>query len=416
MTTWCPEGGVVQRRLRLDPVPESARLARQFVTEALDEAGQPVLSDAATLLVSELVTNAMLHARTDIEVCVITSPGGVRVGVTDHSPQPLQRRGYGTSATTGRGLALLDIMAERSGTDSEPDGGKTVWFELGSPDAGMPDHRAVHQPAPDSRLVEVLLLDTPLRLARAWQQHSDALLREYLLACWELPGSTEDPLAEHAAASDAFAALSVAFDAAAGDDDVTLILRLDPDQGAGFATLDRVLDEVVAMAERGELLAPPTQPEIRLLRRWLCSQIDGQLSGAAASPWVGLAAETVPALSRPVEWDASGVRSSSLAVIAADDSNRIIAASSAVLDLLGWSEDQLVGQRIVSVIPRRFREHHVASFTLHLLTGRTAVLDRPVRVPALHRDGHEVVVDLEVCREQAGGGRAVFVATFFPAD
>jgi hypothetical protein len=60
----------VQRQVRLDPVPESARQARQFVSETLEHAGQAGFEDAATLLVSELVTNAILHARTAIELVV----------------------------------------------------------------------------------------------------------------------------------------------------------------------------------------------------------------------------------------------------------------------------------------------------------------------------------------------------------
>ena len=102
--------------------------------------------------------------------------------------------------------------------------------------------------------------------------------------------------------------------------------------------------------------------------------------------------------------------------MAADDANRILAASPAALRLLGWTLDELVGRRIVSVIPQRFREAHIAAFTLHLLTDSTTILDRTVAVPALHRDGSEVPIDLVVRRETAGGGRAVFVATMHPAS
>jgi PAS domain S-box-containing protein len=101
-------------------------------------------------------------------------------------------------------------------------------------------------------------------------------------------------------------------------------------------------------------------------------------------------------------------------VIAADDANRIIAVSAAAADLLGWEVGELVGQRIVQVIPTRFREDHIASFTDVLLTGTTTILDRTVRVPALRRDGTEVPVDLHVRREKAGGDRVVFVATLLP--
>jgi anti-sigma regulatory factor (Ser/Thr protein kinase) len=122
--------GVVERHVRLDPVPESARRARLMVTEALAEAGRPQFTDSATLLVSELVTNAILHARTAIEVVVAATADGVYVGVNDRSPQLPARSGYGRQATTGRGLALVDMVASRHGTETHDDGSKTVWFEL----------------------------------------------------------------------------------------------------------------------------------------------------------------------------------------------------------------------------------------------------------------------------------------------
>jgi PAS domain S-box-containing protein len=111
-----------------------------------------------------------------------------------------------------------------------------------------------------------------------------------------------------------------------------------------------------------------------------------------------------------VEWDTSVVRTATEAVIAADDRNRILAASPAAFDLLGWDDD-LVGRRIVAVIPERFREAHIAAFTLHLLTGETRILDREVAVPALRRDGTEVAVRLLVQRDSAAEGHTVFLAT-----
>lgn len=393
------------------------RLARLLVIDVLDEAGHPDLSDAAALLISELVTNAVLHARTGIDVRVSASGQGVHVAVTDHSPLRPQRRSYGTSATTGRGLALIDMIAERSGTHTEADGGKTTWFELGTPDATVREEQPEPRADAAEPLVDVVLLGTPIRLAQAWQQHAGALLREHLLSCYELDRDVDvdvdQKLAQQAEASEAFSELAEAFDdAPATDGHIELTLRLTPARSGRFSTLDRMLDEIMMMAERGELLATSTQPEIRMLRRWLCSQIDGQLSGAMPAPWAGLASETVAAPQRPVVWDVSGVRASELAVIAADDSNRIIASSAGILDLLGWSEDELLSRRVVSIIPPRFREDHVAAFTLQMLSGRSTILDRHVEVVALHRDGSELPVDLLVRREQAGGGRAVFVATF----
>jgi PAS domain S-box-containing protein len=182
------------------------------------------------------------------------------------------------------------------------------------------------------------------------------------------------------------------------------------DTAAHFRELDALLDHAIVVAERGLTLAPPTQPEIRLLRRWICAQAVQQAQGAAPEPWPGLPSELPAADLTAVEWDTSVVRTATEAVIAADDRNRILAASPAAFDLLGWDDD-LVGRRIVAVIPERFREAHIAAFTLHLLTGETRILDREVAVPALRRDGTEVAVRLLVQRDSAAEGHTVFVAT-----
>jgi PAS domain S-box-containing protein len=166
----------------------------------------------------------------------------------------------------------------------------------------------------------------------------------------------------------------------------------------------------MARAQQGQMLAPATQPEVRLLRRWICDQVRDQAAGQAAAPWPGLPSElTAPDLPGP-RWDTEHVRTSSDAVVAGDDLNRIVAASPAALELLGWDDD-LVGRRIGEIVPRRLRESHIAGFTRHLLTGDGTILDREVRVPALRRDGSEVDVLLLVRRESSVDGRPVFTAT-----
>lgn len=406
---------LVERHVELQPVPESARAARRLVSDVLTEIGKPDLADAATLLVSELVTNAILHARTSIEVEVEAAARGVRVGVHDRSPQQPSRRDYGRQATTGRGLEMVDLIAARHGILVHDDGSKTVWFELGDaqPVTEVAAERAV--PAPSPSTLAVTWVGLPLRLARAWQQQADAILREYLLLVWELDGDVTERLAHHALASEAFATIAAALDAAPGSasswDRVDVSLEVEPRTARLFGDLDWQLDAIMDLAERDQMLTPATQPEIRMLRRWLCSEVREQLAGAAAHPWGDLEPGSVPAQARPVDWDTSAVRRSPLAQVAADDANRIIAASPAALALLGWTAAELVGQRIVSVIPPRLREAHIAAFTHHLVTGATTIMDQVVEVPALHRDGHEVPVRLQVRREAAGRSRSVFVAT-----
>jgi PAS domain S-box-containing protein len=97
-------------------------------------------------------------------------------------------------------------------------------------------------------------------------------------------------------------------------------------------------------------------------------------------------------------------------VIAADDSNRLIAVSAAAADLLGWPTEELVGRRIVTIVPERLREAHIAGFTGHLVTGETRIIGTPTLLPALRRDGTEITVEVLLEAAHAPHGRRVFVA------
>ena len=415
-------GDSVERVLRFDPVPSSAGLARRAVVEAVIASGRADLADTAGLLVTELVTNSIVHARSPIRVTIAATSHGVRVEVMDASPHVPVRRGYGRTATTGRGVAVVESLAERFGTDPVSGGGKTVWFELGTTAPPEPHDEAPGPVAPGKPAGITVHLDhVPVALARAWQQHADTLLREHFLASWDSDRPEAfDMVPRQASAGEAFASLSEAmapmFLAADPPEHADLVLELPAGGAHGFDDLDAVLDRAAAMAAAGELLAPTTQPEIRRLRRWISEQVRSQAAGREQVPWLGISADDPVTDDRPLNWDATPVSTATEATIAADDANRILAASPATFALLGWSEDELVGRRIVSVIPHRFREAHIAAFTMHLLTERTTILDTTVEVPALHRDGSEIPVQLLVRRESAGGGRAVFVATLQPLD
>jgi PAS domain S-box-containing protein len=305
-------------------------------------------------------------------------------------------------------------MSDRHGTQLDGHDGKTVWFELGSR-VGAGEPVADEELADGDAELTVRLEGLPVALALAWQQHVDALLRELALARWDpdSPVGGELP-ADDVAAADAFATVATALEALgpaqALPSYVDVDVPMSRDTAAHFPELGRLLDYAITLAEQGLTLAPPTQPEIRFLRRWICGQALQQAEGARPEPWPGLPAELLAADTPAVEWDATAVRTATDPVVAADDVNRIIAASPAAFDLLGWGDD-LVGQRIVAIIPERFREVHIAAFTLHLLTGETRILDREATVPALRRDGTEVTVHLLVRRETAADGHAVFVAT-----
>jgi anti-sigma regulatory factor (Ser/Thr protein kinase) len=118
----------------LPPEPSSAGRARRLTREQLEasypgDALETGAVDTIALLVTELVTNAILHARTPLQLTLESRPGSVRIGVEDESnEQPAVRR-YESDAVTGRGLALVEQLASSWGVDATPSG-KVVWCEV----------------------------------------------------------------------------------------------------------------------------------------------------------------------------------------------------------------------------------------------------------------------------------------------
>jgi anti-sigma regulatory factor (Ser/Thr protein kinase) len=116
--------------LTLAPVVSSVAAGRRLVRDALTAWHLEQLLDTAALLTSEVVTNSVLHARTDIVLSVVRSAGDiVTISVHDgstHLPRPRQHTSH---STTGRGLELLDRLSDEWHVDAEPDG-KSVVFTV----------------------------------------------------------------------------------------------------------------------------------------------------------------------------------------------------------------------------------------------------------------------------------------------
>jgi anti-sigma regulatory factor (Ser/Thr protein kinase) len=114
---------------RFVPQLESASEARRFVSSAVRDTSVDV--DEAILLTSELVNNAILHAHSEFEVRVDIEDDDVVVAVVNHSPEflPVARE---ASSTGGRGLTIVDNIADRWGFESHADE-KLVWFRLDRP-------------------------------------------------------------------------------------------------------------------------------------------------------------------------------------------------------------------------------------------------------------------------------------------
>lgn len=109
--------------------PESAAAARSFVLKAAAGKEGEADSSRLVLLVSELATNAILHAGTPFLVSVNPTDEGVRVAVSDGSPDMPVLRPQTHDQPSGRGMLVVEEMSDRWGLDVAPDG-KTVWFEI----------------------------------------------------------------------------------------------------------------------------------------------------------------------------------------------------------------------------------------------------------------------------------------------
>lgn len=459
-----------RQRLALPALGSSAGAARRFVTTMLRDLGLEHLTDAAALAVSELVTNAVLHSRTDIELVVSADEETVRVEVSDLGPALPVLRAYGSYATTGRGLGLVAALVHEMGV--QPDEvGKTVWFTalVTPPTEGVgesyDDHgwdgdvwdgdawddgegagttwdrgvRTEVPPGPTHR-DHAVLVDLPVTLWLAARQYHDAALRELVLHRGTRTPPTTEAWAWWDAADTAHTALGAAVDRA-----VATALRSDapPLQrppgtasvatlpgalsvevtvtdtlASGLVALQEALDDADRLATSGELLLRLALPEVVALRDWCCNQVVAQAGGGPPVPWrEDLLATAEIAARQAVEfpqWDDTAVREAQHPVIAADDRNRIIAVSPAAEELLGWPDGDLLGRRVVEVVPPRLREAHIAGFTRHLVTGEAHALGVDLRLPVLHADGHEMLCDLVLERAPASAGRIVYLARIAP--
>ncbi|MFI6630757.1 ATP-binding protein [Nonomuraea fuscirosea] len=111
----------------LPATPETASVARRLVRETLAAWGLPGLADDLALVVSEVVTNAVVHAKSAMTLSLHRQGWSVRGEVADHGPvwpTPLSAR---PNEEHGRGLAIVAAYSERWGVDPAPFG-KIVWF------------------------------------------------------------------------------------------------------------------------------------------------------------------------------------------------------------------------------------------------------------------------------------------------
>jgi len=143
--------------LQLAPHPTAPRASRGFVAHTLQGWGLDHLAPSAVLVISELVTNSIVYAESEIVLSVALGPGAVRLTVRDKCPE-LPRPRKAPLGSHGRGLTIVAGFSRDFGVLPTSEGGKVVWAVLDAPAAplrAVPTVDAVHAveslPPPDSR-------------------------------------------------------------------------------------------------------------------------------------------------------------------------------------------------------------------------------------------------------------------------
>ena len=148
-------------------------------------------------------------------------------------------------------------------------------------------------------LVEVSLLELPVRLHLQASQHLDELRRELTYVAAE-PGSAPVRLGQLSARIDAeFGAFTdgprreLQAAVAAGRAAVDVSFTLPPHAGEAAAAANAMLDEVEVYCREGGLLALAAAPDVLAYRRWFFSEFTTQCAGEAPCPWSQWAAGDV---------------------------------------------------------------------------------------------------------------------------
>jgi anti-sigma regulatory factor (Ser/Thr protein kinase) len=130
---------------RLPCTPMSVRASRTFVTKQLvawgvdaDDSAAGRLDDVK-LVMSELAGNATKFCRHDIEISLVAHRDHIEVAVTDDNPRPARLQHPDSDTPAGRGLLLVDALAEEWG-QHRPNHRKTVWARLALPPGSVLAH------------------------------------------------------------------------------------------------------------------------------------------------------------------------------------------------------------------------------------------------------------------------------------
>ena len=280
---------------------EVANRARALVVQHAGDAGRPELADDAAIVVSELVTNAALHAGGCTRVEVIPVDAGLRVEVYDGSRHPPVLGHASDNSLTGRGLRIVASLSAAWGADVRQ-AGKVVWAEVtGQVQSSfdeVPDEDLLAMWADDwglddgDRRWHVEIGDVPTDLLLAAKAHVDNIAREFALATAGADAGITAAIPSHLASllqtveSFAEARLAIKHQALQalrlGLTSTHLELDLPASVADAAEQYMKALDEVDNYSRATRLLTLESPPQHRAFRHWYITELVAQLRAAEA--------------------------------------------------------------------------------------------------------------------------------------
>jgi len=288
-------------------VPHSVAQARRWVIDAITDIGRGELADTAELGVSELVTNAVIHATDPITVRVRGTQEHPRVEVRDGSTEPpvmpmtpaasvLALEEDELLLTFGRGLDIVARCADAWGAEIE-ENGKVMWFAPAAThrDEGVPGS-VTGLPEPTDRTdpgdVLVKLLGAPIRALAEFEAHYRELRREVRLLA--LAHDDKYPLAKSLA--ELFGTLQrevqEGLDADQlrqardeGQDIVDLVVPVSAAHAETMGRFVELLDFADVFCRQQQLLALARTPPQVAFQTWFFTEFARQGAGRSARPW-----------------------------------------------------------------------------------------------------------------------------------
>jgi anti-sigma regulatory factor (Ser/Thr protein kinase) len=295
--------------LTLETGPRSVQDARRWVVEACRLIDRDDLSETAELGISELVTNAILHAAPPVRVRLRGTRDHPRVEVFDGSlnapaPYPPMTDDDELLSTIGRGLGIVAMCSDAWGAVIQPEG-KFVWFEPAIEvsdndldlDGDIYDSSAEDRISADAELhdgVNIEFAHLPVNLYVDFRRHYRELRRELRLLA--LAHETDYPVAKNL--SDLFRRFDDEFRMARGADKLDRAIAAGEDQAditlvvprSSPTTSEQMIDllelaDAFCRAER--LLSLATTPQQLQFQRWYLGEFSRQAKGKAPRPWSG---------------------------------------------------------------------------------------------------------------------------------